>query len=271
MRNLLSSALRRLCCAVVCAAVASPAIAIENGQPDTAYGNVGALGFDVDGPAGPTPPFGICSGFVISDRAFVTAAHCLTPVQDIAQSWAVTLEPGSPENPAIRPGVLSLVEFNVTEFPILTPTVSTTMVHLHPRFDPETMENDIAVLEFPASTFDSKPVQFSGFRLLDRLDRLRVLDRIAVGVVGFGAEQSLENFRFAIPGYRKRGVSSIGTLSTSRFTLEPTPVRDASVLPGDSGSPVFVLDRAVGLTSFTDIQRLDVPSIRRFLRPFVSD
>ena len=271
MRNQLSSHPRYLWCAVICATFSVQANAIENGQPDTAYENVGTLGFDIDGPAGPTPPFGICSGFVISDRAFVTAAHCLTPVEDIAQSWAVALQPGSPASPIIPPGVLSLVEFNVTDFPILVESISTTMVHPHPRYDQVSLENDVAVLEFPAGTFDVEPVQLAGFRLLDRLNRLRILDRVAVGIVGYGAEQSLGNSQFVIPGYRKRGVSSIGTLSRSRTTLEPTPVRDADVLPGDSGSPLFVLDRAVGITSFTDIQRLDIPSIRRFLTPFVSE
>ncbi len=60
---------------------ATTALAIDGGIPDgNAHPNVGMLGFDVDG-AGPTPPLGICTGSVISDRALLTAAHCIeTPL-----------------------------------------------------------------------------------------------------------------------------------------------------------------------------------------------
>ena len=74
--------------------------AIENGQHDYRHHNVGGIAFYTDGPEG---PFGRCSGFVISDWAFVTAAHCIIPLGPLAQSWAVTLEPGTPENPVYLP------------------------------------------------------------------------------------------------------------------------------------------------------------------------
>lgn len=272
MRNSLAARLRRLGhAALIWTAIAATAHAVENGQPDQGHRNVGVLGFDVDGPTGPTPPFGICSGFVLSDRAFVTAAHCLDPVKNIAQSWAVALDAGTPDAPISPPGVLSLIQFNVTDFPILVETVSTTLVHTHPRYNPATSENDIAVLEFPAGTFTVEPVKLAGARLLDRLERLRILSRVAVGIVGYGAEQALGNAEFAIPGFRKRGVSSISELSRTRFVIQPMPVRDAMVLPGDSGSPQFVLDRVVGITSVSDTQRLDITRARRFLQPFSLD
>ena len=68
--------------------------AIENGQHDYMHHNVGALGFDLDGPDNPIPPLAFCSGFVISDRAFVTAAHCIDLVDGFSPSYVVTLEPG---------------------------------------------------------------------------------------------------------------------------------------------------------------------------------
>jgi len=254
-----------LTCLVSLIGAATTANAIENGRPDTAYHNVGALGFDVDGPGG-FPPFGICSGFVISDRAFVTAAHCITAAQAFAQSWAVTLEAGSPENPIINPGVLK--DFNVFDFPILVEVESTTTVQIHPWFDPATNEYDVAVLEFPAGTFEVAPVRLAKFQYLHWLRHLKILNRIPVGMVGYGANQDLGDLGVFIPGYRIRGFSAIGDVSHTRLTLEPTPVLDANVLSGDSGSPQFVLGRAVSLTSAVDLQRLDIPGVRRFLAQF---
>ncbi len=73
--------------------------AIENGQHDYRHHNVGAIGFDIDGPDNPTPPLGLCSGFVISDRAFVTAAHCIVSrcrVRTILGCYAGTRHAGKP-------------------------------------------------------------------------------------------------------------------------------------------------------------------------------
>lgn len=126
---------RRIAVALAAMVLATPAGAVENGRPDRAHRAVGALGFDVDG-AGPLPPFALCSGFVISDRAFVTAAHCITAVDGFAASWAVTLEAGAPEDPIHPPGVFDLAGFNVFDFPILSETFATTTVHLHPGRGP---------------------------------------------------------------------------------------------------------------------------------------
>lgn len=250
-------------------AIASPATAIENGDPDRTRRIVGVLGFDFDGPEGPFPPFGLCSGFVISDRVFVTAAHCITAAQGFAMSWAVTLEPGSPRDPVVRPGVLDLVIFNVTDFPILVDTVSTTLTYIHPEFDPLTLENDIAVLEFLPGTFTVRPARLAETGFLDRLDEIGVLRNVPVGLAGYGADKDLGNFKFSIPGYRNRGFSAVSTLSEQSMTLEPTRIFDARTLPADSGSPQFLLGRVVSLTSVAKYQRVDTPAVQHFLAPFV--
>ena len=264
------SLLTYLACAAFLTGTTMPANAMENGQPDSAYLNVGAVGLDIDGPMG-LGPIGICTGFVINDRAFVTSAHCIDNFGGPEQPWFVTLKPGSPRNPVIQPGLLDFRTFppNISDFPFLVDTLEATATHMHPWFDRETRENDVAVLVFPAGTLDVPPVQVARFGLLRWLQRLGILESIPVGVVGYGAAKDFGDGTYSVRGYRKRGFSAVGSLSRSRIVLEPTPILDAILLPGDSGSPQFVLGQAVSLNSTgVDMQRLDIPSVRWFLAQF---
>ena len=60
--------------ALLLLALAPPALAIDEGVPDRdRHPYVGLLGFDLDG-AGPTPASLLCTGSVLSDRLFLTAA-----------------------------------------------------------------------------------------------------------------------------------------------------------------------------------------------------
>ena len=240
--------------------------AIENGQHDYMHHNVGSIGFDVDGPANPIPPFGLCSGFVISDRAFVTAAHCIIFPGPYAQSWTVKLEPGTPENPVILPGIFNGT--NAFDFPMLVETINTTAVHLHPDFDPGSMTFDVAVLEFPPGTFKVRPVRLAEPYYLDELDIQGVLNLRPVGLVGYGM-QALTNQGYVVPGYRSRGFSKVSGINDDQLLLTPTDVFDARMMPGDSGSPQFISGRVVSLGGDVELQRLDIPEILGFLAPFI--
>lgn len=251
---------------------ATQAMAIENGRPDPGRRAVGALGFDVDGPDGPTPPLGICSGFVVSDSAFVTAAHCIVRVQPFARSWAVTLEGGSPEAPVILPGVFdrSPPAPNVFDFPFLVESVTATAVTLHPMYDPATQANDVAVLEFPGGTFNVPPIRVVNSQWMEFLEHTGVLYYLPVLLQGYGASEDIDGMglRFLIPGYRQWGFTQVSATSAERISYAPTERFDARALPGDSGSPQRILGRAVSVTSVGDSQRLDTPPVRAFLAPY---
>jgi hypothetical protein len=240
--------------------------AIENGQHDYMHRNVGAVGFDLDGPANPIPPLGLCSGFVISDWAFVTAAHCIITPPPFA-SWAVTLEPGTPENPVIQPGIFT--GDNVFDFPMLVEPIDAIAVHVHPGFEPGSRTLDVAVFEFPPGTFKVRPVRLAEPYYLDELDIQGVLYLRPVGLVGYGMLAET-NEGFVVPGYRSRGFSKVSGITDDQLLITPTDVFDARLMDGDSGSPQFISGRAVSLTStLEELQRLDLPEVLDFLAPFI--
>jgi len=241
--------------------------AIENGQHDYMHHNVGAIGFDLDGPDNPIPPLAFCSGFVISDRAFVTAAHCIDLVDGFSPSYVVTLEPGTPENPMYLPGLFTGA--NIFDFPMLVEIINAIDVHVHPGFNPGNLTLDVAVLEFPPGSFKVRPVRLAEQYYLDELDIQTVLYRRPLGLVGYGA-QALTNEGYVMPGYRSRGFSLVSDLNEDHLISAPTDEFDANIMMGDSGSPQFISGRAVSLTSTINLyQRLDIPEVLDFLAPYI--
>lgn len=249
--------------------IAAPASAVDNSVLDRTQHAVGLLGFDIDGPDG-LPPFVLCSGFVISDHAFATAAHCVVALEPIAASWVVTLETGTPDQPVYTPGIFSLLLYNFFDFPILVDTVESTRFQVHPDYDPITRTNDVAVIEFPAGTFSTKPVKLASEGFLDWLDSVGVLYKVPVRLIGYGGDEDLGNYQVAIPGYRKWGFGIALDLTDQKLMLGTNDVMDSQNLAGDSGSPQIVLGRAVSLASSPGVkQRLDTPLVQSFLRDFV--
>ena len=265
-------------------ALARPAAAIVGGAPDgDGHPNVGTLAFDGDG-VGPTPPIGLCTGTVISDRAFLTARHCIEPplVQLPPRvEWVVTLEPGSPTAPILPGGTIP------DQYPAccgLTVPESklerATRVVLHPDFEPGFVpgsgapavgRHDVAVVLFAPRTFAGvKPVRIAPPRTLDVLRP--VLPWLPFTLVGYGAE--MRNGRFYSPGYRKTAHARFEGLDDNWLLLDNTV---SGLCYGDSGSPQFLAGTNVqvsllhdgsgtcGGTSYS--QRLDTE--RRFLAPYL--
>jgi hypothetical protein len=240
---------------------AAPAGAIVGGLPDgDAHPNVGLLGLDVDG-TGPAAPFALCTGSVISDRAFLTAAHCVAA--DPGAAWVVSLDGGRADHPVATPG------FFPDDFPfaITAPVRRATGAAVHPDFGAgESRENDVAVVRFPAGTFSGvAPVALPPLGLLDREP-----EGLPITLAGYGTDATLGPPRHFFAGYRRTATAALQAVTPRWLRVAPGP---AALCYGDSGSPQLLEGMAVSLLSHhattcegsSRAQRLDTESIRSFV------
>ena len=249
--------------------LSAPALAVDDGVPDgDRHPNVGLLGFDFDA-EGELPPFFLCTGSVISDTAFLTAAHCIDVFDDTVQ-WVATLEPGGPQDPIYSPGFLFDDFPNEVTAPVERPLATV----VHPRFDPETLSHDLAVLVFAPGTFDVRPIDLPRPRLLDKLSRRGRLAGATFTLVGYGADPDFSGVepRYFVPGYRQTRTAPFLRLGARQLRLH------GGLCLGDSGSPQLLgtsntavsLLSAVGDTCREIVaQRLDDPADRGFLSRFM--
>jgi Trypsin len=260
---------------LVALVLSAPARAVDNGIPDgDRHPNVGLLGFDFDA-EGDSPPFFLCSGSVLSDRAFLTAAHCIDVFDDTVQ-WVVSLEPGAPQAPVFESGFV----FDDFPFAVSAPVERPLATIVHPRFDPETLAHDLAVLVFAPGTFDVRPVDLPRPRLLDALSRRPGLAGASFTLVGYGADPdySAAEPRYFIRGYRQTATAPFLALSSGQLRLAGADAGGRGGLcVGDSGSPQFLGSSNTAVSQLSAVgetcreivaQRLDAPADRGFLSRF---
>ena len=252
--------------------LSAPARAVDNGTPDgDRHPNVGLLGFDFDADGG-SPPFFFCTGSVLSDRVFLTAAHCID-VFDDGVEWVVSLEAGTPQHPAYTPGFVP----DDVPFAIAAPVERPLATIVHPAFDPDTLAHDLAVLVFAPRTFDVAPVELPRPNLLDSLSRKPGLAGTSFTLVGYGADPDYRTAepRYLARGYRQTATAPYLALTSRQLHLQGSHQSgEGGLCLGDSGSPQVLGASNLAVSQLSAVgdtcrqivaQRLDDPSDRGFL------
>ena len=273
----------KLCAAAVAlliatALAAAPALAVDEGVPDRdGHPYVGVLGADPDGD-GPQTPFLWCSGSVISDSVFLTAAHCIValPPETV---WYVTLAAGSPRTPIYPPALLG-----EDLPPFLVPITRANQVVTHPDFGGfDNRTHDVAVVLFPPKTFTGvEPVRLPRLHQLDDLN----LGRKPIRLVGYGLdpEHGDEEPVFIGEGYRQTARAPFLRLTRRQLLLngDAAATRQGGLCLADSGSPQLLPGTNLALSLHSETapevdacrgvlreQRLDTRSERRFLARYL--
>jgi hypothetical protein len=256
--------------------VTAPAMAIVYGEPDgDEHPFVGAIVVDV-------PQLSRlvqwCSGTLIADTIFLTAAHCTDPLDSILANF---------------PGAQVLVTFDPTIDPSGTFYTADEWIE-HPEYnrfqgqyglsDPR----DVAVIILDESPPGITPASLPTAGLLDELMAAKKLRHTRFTAVGYGTIRETHQGAFdSILANldRNRAEQGFFSLTQAWLTLPMLPMVDSGgTCYGDSGGPHFIhlngveTDIIASITvtgdavcKATDMTyRMDTPVVREFLGQFVS-
>jgi hypothetical protein len=273
----------------------TPAAAItsENSSPAPERTEVGFLGMAVDlnGDSEIDLIDGFCSGTMIDDDTFLTAAHCTDDFPS-GLHFFVSLEE------EILTKLIATSHLPAAEFIdlwVANGWIVEGDLHRHPTFRsipgvPSSDQHDIAVIDFadrdttPADLWTFTPATLPTAGQLDAVGG-RALDGYDWLVVGYGVQEAVR-----VPGglthppvlARRKALQDFNALTEVGVRLAKNASRDlGGVCYGDSGGPNFVdiegtlILAAISLA--TDIPcyastyayRTDIPSARAFLADFV--
>lgn len=260
--------MRRLLLALVCACTVSALVpsmssAITGGQPD------GALHPEVGGTvlyyAPRNETIVNCTGTLISDTVFLTAAHCG------------------------RHGTKRRVTFDEVFDPSSSPTHWGTF-YAHPHYDPaQPYHNDVAVIVLDSPISDISPARLPSAGLLDQMKKEGKLNQstrftsVGYGFLGFSdGPGGMTPVRGQSRNY---AVGSFDALTPHQLHLsQNAALEDGGTCNGDSGGPNFLgagadeTDIIAGITSTGDTYckatnvtfRMDTQSVRWFLGGYVT-
>jgi hypothetical protein len=240
--------------------IVQPVAAITWGDLDTEHTNVGAM--VVDWPD--YGPFQVCSGTLIHERVFLTAAHCTYDLDD----YGITTVWVNFDEYALNAGTMLDVEEVIT----------------HPEYGLQPNDpHDIAalVLAQPADGIDPAALPYEGF--LDDLKSEGLLRNGPNGagfvLVGYGGTLEWPPPEITYDDYRRVAVSEYKSLPGPWLHMSQNGLQgNGGTCFGDSGGPAFWVDgdgneTIVGITSWGDAQcvatsfnyRVDIPDSIAFI------
>jgi V8-like Glu-specific endopeptidase len=239
---------------------------IVNGEPtgSSLFKNVGALLVDY-APRGITGDDLVCTGSLISETVFLTAAHCV--------AWLPT-------------GHQVYVSFDDNLYPSPKPLIAATSWHYDPAYGHDTGDlHDLAVVILPAgSTKGITPLSLPPAGYLDALAAKGELSKTLFVNVGYGNSASLQGQpSFGYDGLRSWSKSEFMALNQTWLGLlmQTNATGEGGDCYGDSGGPKFIdgnFNMVVATVTTGDIPcrsttwdyRVDTPNARAFLGQFVA-
>jgi secreted trypsin-like serine protease len=251
---------------------------IINGQVDQGqYPQVGTFVRPAPLVAG-GPLMSRCTGTLIAEDVFLTAAHCLQTVFDAGLGYG---------------------DYGVSFDAVYVPGVSKVIFghgYVHPSFGWDTFLNDVSIVVLDEPVAGFKPKKLARPNLLEKMssDDLAEEEIITVGY-GFDAFPEMTG-----RGTRRVAVQHFLSLCTFDFSLGECvqdgghpyynwaelggPLEDGNgtVCNGDSGGPHFLDGRIVSITSLGSdcgesgfglewSQRVDIKPVRQFIMSFLDD